>query len=127
MPTSGSQCWYCDLPIRYDTYAGCSHGCKYCFAQAKGDISVIRTGEGIDALRKFIEGYRTQETQFIDWSIPLHIGGMSDPLQPIERDKRLTYKALLLLRDTQYPFVISTKGALVADPEGIFNGGKRAR
>jgi len=117
MPASGSQCWYCDLPVRYDTYIGCSHDCKYCFARAKGDISCIRNGEGIDALQSFVAGQRTQETCFIDWHIPLHIGGMSDPFQPIERKKRLTYQALLVLRDTGYPFVISTKGALVADPE----------
>lgn len=117
MPASGSQCWYCDLPIRYDTYTGCSHGCKYCFARAKGDISQIGNGEGIEALRSFIRGQRTQETRFIDWPIPLHIGGMSDPFQPVERERKLTYRALLVLRDTGYPFVISTKGELVADPE----------
>ncbi len=35
MPTCGSQIVICDLPIRFDTYFGCTHQCKYCFAVKK--------------------------------------------------------------------------------------------
>lgn len=31
----GSQIILCNLPVRFDTYRGCSHGCRYCFAQKK--------------------------------------------------------------------------------------------
>ncbi len=31
MPECGSQVILCDLPVRMDTYKGCSHNCKYCF------------------------------------------------------------------------------------------------
>lgn len=43
MPNCGSQCWLCDMPIRFDTYKGCTHGCKYCFVQRNGkyDISNV--------------------------------------------------------------------------------------
>ena len=34
----GSQIILCNLPVRFDTYRGCSHGCRYCFAQKKNDI-----------------------------------------------------------------------------------------
>ena len=37
----GSQIILCNLPVRFDTYRGCSHGCRYCFAQKKNDISHI--------------------------------------------------------------------------------------
>lgn len=117
MPRSGSQCWFCDLPVRYDTYKGCSHGCKYCFAQGKRDISEIEHGEGLQSLIDFVEGKRANEIRAFDWNIPLHIGGMSDPLQPCEKQERRTYNALRYLAKTQYPFVMSTKGELLIEPE----------
>ena len=42
---------------------------------------------------------------------------MSDPFQPVEKQIRASYECLKLLAETKYPFVVSTKGRLVADPE----------
>ena len=80
----GSQVILCNLPVRFDTYVGCSHGCRYCFAQKKTDISKIRKGDTPQSLRDFIEGKRGYETHWVDLNIPIHWGGMSDPFQPIE-------------------------------------------
>lgn len=113
----GSQVILCNLPVRFDTYRGCSHGCRYCFAQKKNDISHIERDESVEGLRSFIEGKRGQETSWCDWNIPIHWGGMSDPFQPIEKKVRASYECLKLLAETKYPFVVSTKGRLVADPE----------
>lgn len=115
MPKCGSQCYLCDVPIRFDTYKGCSHACKYCFAEKFSDIKKIKTDETPAQLLKFVQGKRTPETGWADWNIPLHIGGMSDPFQPVEEKKGVTYECLKILRDSQYPFIISTKGRLVAD------------
>lgn len=117
MPKCGSQCWLCDVPIRYDTYEGCSHGCVYCFAKKFQDISKVIKGESVSSLKSFISGKRTKETNWCDWDIPIHWGGMSDPFQPCEKIHRISYEALKVLRDSQYPFIVSTKGALVADDE----------
>ena len=121
MPDCGSQVFLCDLPIRFDTYVGCTHGCQYCFATKKQDgfYKNIRKGESLNSLKNFIDGERTIYTNWCDWKIPLHIGGMSDPLQPIEREKGYTYECLKLLAETQYPFVISTKGRLLGDKKYI--------
>jgi len=120
MPRCGTQCWLCDLPIRFDTYEGCSHGCKYCFVQRKKNIEEnIKPSEGPERLRNFIEGKRDAETQWADWDIPLHWGGMSDPFQPCEKKYRRSYECLKILRDTQYPFVVSTKGKLAGDDEYV--------
>ena len=73
----GSQIILCNLPVRFDTYRGCSHGCRYCFAQKKNDISHIERDESVDGLRSFIEGKRGNETEWCDWNIPIHWGGMS--------------------------------------------------
>ena len=113
----GSQIILCNLPIRFDTYEGCSHGCRYCFVQRKHDISQIDKGESAKSLRDFINGKRTTDTNWADWNIPIHWGGTSDPFQPIEKQERISYECLKVLAETKYPFVVSTKGRLVADPE----------
>lgn len=71
----GSQVILCNLPVRFDTYKGCSHGCKYCFAQKKRNIAKIMRDETVEALRTFIEGKRSKETAWCDWNIPIHWGG----------------------------------------------------
>lgn len=113
----GSQIVLCDLPIRFDTYSGCSHDCKYCFARKKTDLNEICAGGSIKALKAFISGSRTRETAWCDWDIPLHWGGMSDPFQPAEKQNGASMQALKVFADSGYPFVVSTKGRLVAaDP-----------
>ena len=42
---------------------------------------------------------------------------MSDPFQPCEKTMRISYRALQVFAETGYPFVVSTKGKLVADDE----------
>lgn len=90
----GSQVILCNLPIRFDTYKGCSHGCRYCFAQKKRNIGKIERDETVEAMRSFIEGKRNRETAWCDWNIPIHWGGMSDPFQPVEKNIRASYECL---------------------------------
>ncbi len=117
MPNCGSQIYLCDLPIRFDTYKGCSHACKYCFASTKRDLKDIKIMETPSMLLNFIKGKRNQETNWCDWNIPLHWGGLSDPFQPCEKIHRVSLECLKIFKETQYPFIVSTKGALVADDE----------
>lgn len=113
MPKSGSQCTLCDLPIHFDTYKGCSHGCQYCFAKKYKDISKIKINETVQSLKNFIQGKRDLTTKWCDWNIPIHWGGMSDPFQPVEATKRISYECLKLFAETKYPFIVSTKGKLI--------------
>lgn len=115
MPKCGSQITICDLPVRFDTYKGCSHACSYCFVKLKYDISNIQRSEGAGALKNFIDGKRDKTTFWCDWNIPIHWGGVSDPFQPIEKHYRYSLEALKVFAETKYPVVISTKGALVAE------------
>lgn len=115
MPKCGSQIILCDVPVRFDTYEGCGHACSYCFVSRKTDISKIKTGESIDSLRRFINGERGADTQWCDWNIPLHWGGMSDPFQPVEKIRRRSIEALEVFAETGYPFIVSTKSALIAE------------
>ena len=113
----GSQIILCDLPIRLDTYQGCSHFCRYCFVRKQYDISNIKPVKCAGALRNFISGKRPETVNWCDWDIPLHWGGVSDPFQPAERLHRASLQCLDVFADTGYPFVFSTKGQLVVEPE----------
>lgn len=115
MPRCGSQVILCDIPIRFDTYKGCGHGCSYCFVSKKMDIRHIQTDETAGSLERFIAGKRQQDTDWCDWDIPLHWGGVSDPFQPIERVEKRSLECLKVFAKTQYPFIVSTKNALIAE------------
>ena len=116
MPRCGSQVVLCDVPIRYDTYVGCSHLCQYCFVQKKIDVfNNIKDGESIEVLKNFIAGMRTAELRWCDWDIPLHWGGMSDPFQPVERERGRSLEALKVLHKAHYPFIVSTKNKLISE------------
>ena len=117
MPTCGSQVVLCDIPIRFDTYKGCEHGCLYCFAQRKRDISEVLVDESPESLDRFCKGHRSKITMWADWDIPLHWGGMSDPFQPAEAIHKRSLACLKVLADNNYPFVVSTKGKIIAEPE----------
>lgn len=111
----GSQAILCEYPIRLDTYSGCSHGCKYCFARTKVDIEKITMKNCVKQLGSFIEGKRTTVTKWCDWRIPLHWGGLSDPFQPIERKAGASLECLKMFAETGYPVIISTKGKLITE------------
>lgn len=111
----GSQVTVCPFPIHFDTYRGCSHGCLYCFARMKQDLSDISVKNSTESLKRFINGKRTLNTNWCDYRIPLHWGGLSDPFQPLEKKGRASLEALELFAKTGYPFIVSTKGRLVAE------------
>jgi DNA repair photolyase len=114
----GSEIAFCDLPVNFDTYSGCSHGCEYCFAQKKIAIDKIASRDNLTALKSFISGKQGKDTNWCDWKIPIHWGGLSDPFQPVERRVGASYQALKVFAETKYPVIISTKnpGMLLTEP-----------
>lgn len=113
----GIQCLVCDYPIHLDTYSGCSHACKYCFANNKATNKNIKPLNNAKALRNFINGHRTLETKWCDWNIPIHWGGMSDPFQACEVEQKRALECLEIFAETKYPFIISTKNPVLACKE----------
>lgn len=110
----GSQCLICDYPVRIDTYSGCSHRCEYCFAANRKNLNEIKPLNCAKQLKDFIKGKRTSETRFIDWDIPLHFGGTSDPFQAAEKEHKRTLECLEIFVESKYPFIISTKNPVMA-------------
>ena len=117
MISCGIQCIICDYPIHLDTYSGCSHGCKYCFANEKLTIKNIKPLSQAQSLREFINGKRNLETKWCDWNIPLHWGANSDPFQACEVIHKKTLDCLEIFAETKYPFIISTKNPVLACKE----------
>ena len=117
MPRCGSQIVLCDVPVRFDTYEGCTHACRYCFVKRKTDIRDIKLGESPEQLIEFIHGKRTNETKWCDWKIPIHWGGMSDPFQPCEKIHKRSLECLRVFAETGYPFMVSTKSILPTQKE----------
>ena len=103
----------CPLPLKIDTYRGCSTRCAYC------SLNGLRTGIGgfnnvqpnsIRYIEKFFYKRKTgMERALIDQRSPIQIGVSSDPLQPAEKQFHITLRVLKILQDRQYPTVITTK------------------
>ncbi len=111
----GSQVLLCEYPVSLDTYRNCTHACKYCFAQSKASFIDPEPMRCVGSLRNFIAGKRTSTTNWCDFPIPLHWGGMSDPFQPAEAQHKASLECLKVLAEAGYPFIVSTKGRLVAE------------
>jgi DNA repair photolyase len=117
-----SQFCFCALPLRLDTYRGCAFRCTYCFARYRGGNlpgEAVRPADPRSIQRMFQRalddsGARVGTIgQFIRHRVPIHFGGMSDPLQPAELRFRSTEAVLRILREYQYPTVLSTRSPLV--------------
>lgn len=123
-----SQFYFCPVPFVLDTYQGCTHNCLYCFARTgmwlragtnKRDFFEIR-GFNSSVLRNLFNGSdQKADTKVlrdcINARIPLHIGGLSDPFQHCEKQENITLEVLKILKEKNYPFIISTKSTLAAE------------
>lgn len=131
-----NQIYFCGVPFRLDSYSGCSHVCRYCFArsaeltnlshlqrQKKVTESII-PADPAQLKRKLVialdQGLKRSDIN-IEWlrhRVPIHWGGMSDPFQPCENRYKVTKQWLEYLNWYNYPVAISTKGtALATTPE----------
>ena len=101
-----------------NTYRGCEHGCTYCYARPAHTWMGLSAGldfeskiffkpNAADLLKRELAAprYRCR---------PIHIGGNTDPYQPIEREAVLTRQVLEVLQRHNHPLSIISKSALMA-------------
>jgi len=130
-PRVSSQFFFCPFPFVLDSYAGCPHGCKYCFAywntlinkaKRKSVFAADTKTIDLDHLERILSmNPRTKDEkelcEFVKRKIPIHWGGISDPLPPFDKVFKTGLKILKLLEKYEYPFIINSKNHRVVEGE----------
>ncbi len=99
-------------------YKGCEHGCIYCYARPAHAWMGLSPGLDFES-RLFFKpaGARLLEQAFLAPRYRckrIHIGGNTDPYQPVERDLKSTRSILQVMQRFNHPFSIITKSVLIA-------------
>ncbi len=111
-------------------YRGCEHGCIYCYARPAH--AYVGLSPGLDFESKLFfkpEAARllTRELSRPAYRVDvIHIGGNTDPYQPVERRLRVTRQILEVLERAAHPFSIITKSALIMRDSDILGAMGRA-
>ena len=109
----------CGLPIRVDTYKGCTFGCTYCFSNNRKicefdkEFQVANLQSVEKRLDKIFNQGKVASTNFLDTlieqRITWHCGGMSDPFQPIEKKYGITAGLVDICNQYDISILFSTK------------------
>lgn len=108
----------CNYNIRLDPYGcGCQHDCSYCYAKSLLDFRKLwnPANPSVADIAKI-----KRKIAKLPKDMPaIRIGGMTDPFMPLEKKHRVTYETIKALNESDIPYLIVTKGAMVADDEYI--------
>jgi len=135
---------FCPMNFVADTYIGCPHACRYCYAPSytfRGKLDNVlqnfrnfkrrfKSESDFDKIKKaitlgYVKGTCAPEQEYlisnaIKHRHPLRIGSVSEPLGiPLESTYGDTYHILEILIENNYPFVICTKSPLIATPKYV--------
>lgn len=99
-------------------YKGCEHGCIYCYARPSHAWMGLSPGLDFES-RLF---FKPQAARLLEQELArpryvprrIHIGGNTDPYQPVERELSSTRSILEVMRRFNHPFSIITKSVLIA-------------
>ena len=108
-----------DVPFRYslNPYRGCEHGCSYCYARPTHEF--LGMSAGLDFETKIIVKEKAVQLLRDFLAKPSYepdammLSGVTDPYQPVERDRKITHGLLQLLSDCCHPIGLITKNALI--------------
>jgi DNA repair photolyase len=98
-------------------YRGCEHGCIYCYARPAH--AYVGLSPGLDFESELF--FKPEAAKLLEKELSkkgyaperIHIGGNTDPYQPIERRLRITRQVLEVLDRFNHPLSIITKSALI--------------
>ncbi|WBT07469.1 PA0069 family radical SAM protein [Brevundimonas vesicularis] len=99
-------------------YKGCEHGCIYCYARPSH--AWMGLSPGLDFESRIF--FKPQAASLLEQAFlapryrckRIHIGGNTDPYQPVERDLKSTRSILEVMQRFRHPFSIITKSVLIA-------------
>lgn len=98
-------------------YRGCEHGCIYCYARPAH--AYLGLSPGLDFESRLF--FKPDAAVLLEKELRapryaprvIHIGGDTDPYQPLESRLRVTRQVLETLQRFAHPFTIITKSALI--------------
>jgi DNA repair photolyase len=98
-------------------YRGCEHGCIYCYARPAHAYMGLSPGLDFESklffkpdAAKLLEAELSKPTYKPE---RIHIGGNTDPYQPVERKLKITRGLLQVLDRFNHPFSVITKSNLI--------------
>lgn len=99
-------------------YKGCEHGCIYCYARPSH--AWMGLSPGLDFESRIF--FKPHAASLLEQELArpryvckrIHIGGNTDPYQPVERETRSTRSILQVMQRFHQPFSIITKSVLIA-------------
>jgi DNA repair photolyase len=98
-------------------YRGCEHGCIYCYARPAHAYLGLSPGLDFESrlfFKPFAHELLARELSKKRYSPQvIHIGGDTDPYQPIEKSLRITRQVIETLYRFRHPFTLITKSALI--------------
>lgn len=110
-----------DIPFdrSLNAYAGCEHGCIYCFARPGHAFHDLSPGLDFES-RLFAKPdapalLRAELSRRTYLPRVLAMGTNTDPYQPVERHYRITRQVLEICLDARHPVSITTKSDRVLD------------
>ena len=111
-------------------YKGCEHGCIYCYARPSHAFMGLSPGLDFES-RLF---FKPEAARLLEQELSkpryvckrIHIGGNTDPYQPVERELNSTRSILEVMQRFQHPFSIITKSVLIARDADILGPMGRA-
>ena len=98
-------------------YKGCEHGCIYCYARPSHAFMGLSPGLDFES-RIF---FKPEAARLLEQELcrpryvckRIHIGGNTDPYQPVERELNSTRSVLEVLQRFNHPYSIITKSVLI--------------
>jgi DNA repair photolyase len=104
-------------------YRGCEHGCIYCYARPAH--AYMGLSPGLDFESKLF--FKPEAARLLTRELArpsyapgvIHIGGNTDPYQPVEKRLRITRSILEVMERYGHPFSIISKSALIARDRDI--------
>jgi DNA repair photolyase len=99
-------------------YKGCEHGCIYCYARPSH--AWMGLSPGLDFESRIF--FKPDAARLLEQELAkpryvckrIHIGGNTDPYQPVERETKSTRGILEVMQRFNHPFSIITKSVLIA-------------
>jgi DNA repair photolyase len=99
-------------------YKGCEHGCIYCYARPSH--AWMGLSPGLDFESRIF--FKPHAASLLEQELArpryvckrIHIGGNTDPYQPVERETQSTRSILQVMLRFRQPFSIITKSVLIA-------------